>query len=161
MQPRYRPGRAGQNLRDSDGPIRQDPAGIRSTAVVHPAPVAVIKRRLAAANGGRLFPELSEGGLDDKLSASLSKAYGRYRRACGVPDGTDAHSLRRSCIMTLEHNDANNRAIARFVGHQVGILAADVYSGFHSRAQLLAPASKVVYPEAVQAAAAVLVERRV
>ena len=81
--------------------------GIRLVGVTHPAPLAVIKRRSAAktASGnpvGRLFHELSEGGYDDKFSAAVSKAFGRYRRARGVPDGTDNHSFGRTVVTLLE-----------------------------------------------------------
>jgi integrase len=78
-------------------------AGERPVGVVHPAPLAVINRRTAGkAPEDLLFPELTPGGLDKKLSSSPVKAYTRYRRTCDVPDGTDFHSFRRNVVTVLE-----------------------------------------------------------
>ena len=50
-------------------------AGIRYVAITHPAPMAVIRRRLEAISGkAQLFDELTVGGLDMKLSSSAVKA---------------------------------------------------------------------------------------
>lgn len=135
-------------------------AGDRLVGVVHPAPVAALRRRLEGRQPSDiLFPELAPGGLDDKMGASATKAYGRYRRACGVPDGTDFHSYRRNVIDVLEKARVMPVEIARFVGHKVGNMAADTYAG-----QSLSPeaslevAGKVRYPAEVEAAALALVE---
>jgi integrase len=130
-------------------------AGIRYVAVTHPAPLAILKRRMAA-NKVRLFPELSPGGLDDKYSASAVKAYGRYRRACGVPDGTDYHSFRRNVITVLERAGVGQVEIARFVGHKVGTMAGDTYSAGGDRAGALATAKRIRFSKTVEQAAEVL-----
>lgn len=124
-------------------------AGIRFVGVVHPAPLAVLKKR--AKGGGQLFPELKAGGLDDKLSSSAVKAFGRYRRACEVPDGTDFHSFRRNVITALEAAGVNQVAIARFVGHKVGTMAADVYSAGGSKEAAVETARKVLFSASVVA----------
>ena len=131
-------------------------AGERLVAVVHPAPLAVIKRRLPAAKKGtgQLFPELKPGGLDAKFSFSAVKAFGRYRRACGVPDGTDFHSFRRNVITVLEQAGVGQVPIARFVGHKVGTMAGDVYSAGGSKALALEVAAKVRYSSTVEKALA-------
>jgi integrase len=135
-------------------------AGIRSIVATHPAPVAVLKRRLRGLTGAaQLFPELSPGGLDDKLSSSAVKAYGRYRRTCGVPDGTDFHSYRRNVITVLEAARVDQVRIARFVGHEVGTLAADDYSAGGNVVNARATAKKVRYRAAVEAAALALAQR--
>lgn len=103
-------------------------AGIRPVAVTHPAPMAILKRRMDT-QADRLFPELTPGGLDSKYSNSAVKAYGRYRRACGVPDGTDYHSFRRNVITLLERAKVGQVEIARFVGHKIRTMAGDTYSG--------------------------------
>jgi integrase len=104
-------------------------AGIRYVAVAHGAPAAVLKRRLKGRRAeDQMFPELKPGGLDLKLSSSAVKAYGRYRRTCEVPDGTDFHSFRRNVITVLEHARVDQVEIARFVGHKLGTLAGDTYS---------------------------------
>jgi len=138
-------------------PDQKTKAGARYVAVTHPAPMAVIKRRL----GGRkprehLFSELSPGGLDQKLSSSAVKAYTRYRRACQVPDGTDFHSFRRNVVTVLEQARVGQVEIARFVGHKVGTLGGDTYSevGRSGDKELaLEVGRKVRYPAKVEAAA--------
>lgn len=87
------------------------------------------------------------------------KAYGRYRRTCQVPDGTDFHSFRRCVITVLEHADVVQVSIARFVGHKVGTLAADTYSDGGTKALALEVASKVRCGTVVDDAAMVLAER--
>jgi integrase len=126
-------------------------AGIRLVGITHPAPLAVLKRRTAAKKG-RVFPELSEGGYDEKFSAAVSKAFGRYRRACGVPDGTDNHSFRRTVVTLLEAAGVGQVAIARFVGHKVGTLAGDTYSEGGSKANSLETSKRLRYGKKVEAA---------
>jgi len=133
-------------------------AGIRYVAVTHPAPLAILKRRIAA-NKVRLFPELKPGGLDDKFSASAVKAYGRYRRACAVPDGTDYHSFRRNVITVLERAGVGQVEIARYVGHKVGTMAGDTYSAGGDRAGALATAKQIRHSQDVEDAALVLANR--
>jgi integrase len=133
-------------------------AGIRFVAFVHPAPMAVLKRRLRGkAPSDLLFPEMNPGGMDDKLSVSASKAFGRYRRACSVPDGTDFHSLRRNVITALEAAKVDQVSIARFVGHKVGTMAADVYSAGGTRENATETAQKLRHSPEVEAAALALV----
>lgn len=135
-------------------------AGIRYVAVTHPAPLAVLKRRTTkAADTAQLFPELTPGGLDDKLSASAVKAYGRYRRVCGVPDGTDFHSFRRNVVTVLEAAGVAQVPIARYVGHKVGTLAADTYSEGGLKANATVTAAKIRYGDAVEAVALALASK--
>ncbi|MHB1199532.1 MAG: DUF6538 domain-containing protein [Polaromonas sp.] len=134
---------------------------IRFVAVTHAAPRAVLKCRLKGlAGSAQLFPELTPGGLDDKLSASAVKAYGRYRRACAVPDGTDFHSYRRNVITVLEAAGVGQVPINRFVGHKVGTLAGDTYSAGGSKVNAIATAKKIRYSAKVEAAALLLATRR-
>jgi integrase len=133
-------------------------AGVRFVAFVHPAPLAVLQRRTKGrAPGDLLFPEMNPGGMDDKLSVSASKAFGRYRRACSVPDGTDFHSFRRNVVTALEAAKVDQVSIARFVGHKVGTMAADVYSAGGTRETATETAQKLRYPQEVEAAALALV----
>lgn len=133
-------------------PDAKTKAGVRVVAVCHPAPLAVLKRRMTA-EGPALFPELTAGGLDAKLSASGSKAFGRYRRECNVPDGTDFHSFRRNVITALEGAGVGQVAIARFVGHLVGTMAGDVYSAGGSRNNALETAKRLRHGAEVDEAA--------
>lgn len=128
---------------DSD----KNESGNRLIGVVDAGAVAVLKRRCKDRKPGEhLFPELSPGGEDDKLSASAIKAFTRYRRECGVADGADFHSFRRRVVDVLEQAGASQVAIARYVGHKVGTMAGDVYaSGSSSKANTLATAKLVQY----------------
>lgn len=130
-------------------------AGIRPVGVTHGAALAVLARRLGGKQGAEsLFPELTPGGADKKLSSSAIKAYTRYRRACGVPDGTDFHSFRRNCITILEDAGVGQVAIARFVGHKVGTMAGDTYSAGVSKERSLETSRNVRYSAQVEGAAA-------
>ncbi len=136
-------------------------AGIRFVGVTHPTPLAVIQRRIKGkADGAQLFHELNPGGLDDKLSASAVKAYGRYRRSCGVPDGTDFHSYRRNVITILENAGVGQVAISRYVGHKVGTLAGDSYSEGGDRANSLESSRRIKFDPKVEASALVLAQKR-
>ncbi len=140
------------NIRDS-----KTKAGLRFVGVVHPAPLAVLARRSAGRKpGALLFQELKPGGLDMKLSSSAVKAFGRYRRACGVEDGSDFHSFRRNAITALEAAGVGQVAIARFVGHKVGTLAADTYSAGGNRANALATAAVLKFAPEVMGGVALL-----
>ncbi len=135
-------------------------AGIRLVAITHPAPLAVLKRRLKGIKGtAQVFPELTRGGLDKKLSSSAVKAYGRYRRACHVPDGTDFHSFRRNVITVLEAAGVGQVPIARFVGQKVGTLAGDTYSAGGNRKNAVETSKKLRYGAKVEAAASALATR--
>lgn len=133
-------------------------AGIRFVGITHPTPLAVIKRRIKGKSGkAQLFSEFTPGGLDNKLSASAVKAYGRYRRSCDVPDGTDFHSYRRNVITCLENAGVGQVPISRFVGHKVGTMAGDTYSEGGYRANSLETSKKIVFNPEIETAAALLV----
>lgn len=135
-------------------------AGRRFVAVTDPAPVAVLKRRISGLKPKeQIFPELSPGGLDKKLSSSAVKAYVRYRRTCGVPDGTDFHSFRRVVVTVLERAKVDQVSIARFVGHKVGTLAADTYSDGGTEELALELASRIRFTRDIERAALALANR--
>jgi integrase len=133
-------------------------AGIRYVGVTHPAPLAVLKRRMKK-SPERLFMELSPGGKDHKYSSSAVKAFGRYRRACGVPDGTDFHSFRRNVITVLEAARVGQVEIARYVGHKVGTMAGDVYSAGGSKSLAIQVGHKIRFADTSETAAIKLVQR--
>jgi integrase len=145
--------KAGYVLRVTDSKTR---AGIRPVGVVHPIPSTVIARRVKAAKGGRLFPELKPGGTDGKLSHEASKAFGRRRRASGVPGGPDFHSFRRQVATILERAGVVGVPLDRFLGHKTGALATDVYSEGSDAKQALSTAQKIKYSPKVERAARAL-----
>jgi integrase len=133
-------------------------AGTRPVGITHPDALKVLHRRCEGLAGSALlFSELSPGGYDERLSASVSKAYGRYRRACGVPDGTDYHSFRRNVVTVLEAAGVGQVPIARFVGHKVGTLAGDTYSQGGAKQNAVKTSRKIKYTREVEAAVAALV----
>ena len=68
-----------------------------------------------------------------------------WRRECGVPDGTDFHSLRRTFLTLMEHKGTDYIAVARFVGHQIRSMMHAVYSAGASREALLRLADATRY----------------
>jgi len=132
-------------------------AAVRALAVTHWAALEVLQRRTNDKRPGeQLFDELLPGGADGKPSVQASKAFTRYRRECGVPDGTDFHSLRRTFMTLMEHKGVDYVAVARFVGHQVPTMMHAVYSGGVSREALLRVADAVRYGAEVERAVASL-----
>jgi integrase len=128
-------------------------AGNRLIGVVHEAPKRVLARRVKAAKGGRLFPELKPTGIDKKLSHEAAKRFSGYRRACGVEDGPCFHTFRNQVETILERADVPEIRIDRFVGHKTGRIGGDVYSAGGSEAQALDTARHVRYEASVEAAA--------
>lgn len=126
-------------------------AGNRPVVFTHAAPLAVLKRRTKGKKPGeQLFEEAKPGGLDKKYSKDASNYFTRYRRACGVADGTDNHSYRRTVMTLLEHAGIRQVLIARFTGHKVGTLAADTYSEGGSVAQAKEVSKEIRYKAAVE-----------
>jgi integrase len=130
-------------------------AAPRAFAVTHWVALEVLKRRADGKRpDGQLFDELLPSGTDGKPSVQASKAFTRYRRECGVPDGTDYHSLRRTFLTLMEHKGVDFVAVARFVGHQVPTMMHAVYSSGASREALVKVADAVRYHAEVEKAVA-------
>ncbi len=156
------------SLRVSDVTLDQDPeaaiviirqgkteAAKRTIAVTHWAALEVIQRRITGKPaGGQLFDELRPGGPDGKLSWTASKSFTRYRRECGVPDGTDFHSFRRTMLTLMEHKGIDYVAVARMVGHEIPTMMHAVYSAGASREALLKVADATRYSPEVEKAVA-------
>jgi len=133
-------------------------AASRELAVTHWGVLGLLQRRTADKQPeGQLFHELKPSGTDDKPGVQASKAFTRYRRACGVQDGTDFHSLRRVFLTAHERHGTDYVAVARFVGHQIGTVMHQVYSAGASREALVRVAEATRYSPEVEAAVARLV----
>jgi len=128
-------------------------AGVRTITVAHPHAATVIKQRMQGQGAGdSLWPELSPGGYDEKLSWAASKAFGRYRDALKLPRAVDFHSLRRTLITLLENLEVDQVRIARYVGHTLPTLAFSLYSGGSSEKTSLEVARTIRYAPAVEEA---------
>lgn len=128
-------------------------AGVRGIPVVHPAAVAILKRRLKAQKnlGRSIFPECRPGGPDNKLSWHVQKALGRDRDALGFGPEVDFHSTRRSFMTLMEQAGADVVHVQRYVGHNVPTMMHRVYSDGASRDNLRRIAASVKYPAKVEA----------
>jgi len=136
-------------------------AGIRSIAIGHPLPTAIIDERWSVdiEPENQLFPEFKPGGYDQKLSWSVSKAFGRYRDKVGLPRATDFHSLRRTLITRMENLNMDQVKIARYVGHTLPTIAFTVYSGGSSETTNMQVARRIKYEPVVEDAVRSFMER--
>lgn len=128
-------------------------AGVRTIPVVHPAAVAILKRRLEKQQDAStsIFPECRPGGPDNKLSWHVQKALGRDRDRLGFGSDVDFHSTRRSFMTLMENTGADVVHVQRYVGHKVNTLFHKVYSDGASRKSLMKVARLVAYPAKLEA----------
>ena len=123
------PIRGGYTLSIYGGKTR---AATRDLPVLHPIPVAIIKRRIGKRTddpSAYLFPDLVPGGHDNKRSWQVDKAIGRYFRGpIGLPEGVRFHSARANFITVMEEKGIDERWTQRYVGHTQKALIAKVYA---------------------------------
>jgi integrase len=112
-------------------------AGVRRVPV-HPALAAIVARRCKGKPANAfLFHEPGPVRDGRERSMSLSKRFGRYRRALGVHETVDGarhsrvdfHSWRRWFITAARNAGIDRAVVAAVVGHEVGNLTDDIYSG--------------------------------
>jgi integrase len=70
-------------------------------------------------------------------SDSISKAFGRIKRELGYDARYVFHSIRKTVITALQHNDIKPLVIASIVGHETGTVTFDIYSEGASAKQKL------------------------
>lgn len=70
-------------------------------------------------------------------SDSISKAFGRIKREMGYDARYVFHSIRKTVITALQHNDVKPLVIASIVGHETGTITFDIYSDGASSKQKL------------------------
>lgn len=70
-------------------------------------------------------------------SDSISKAFGRIKRELGYDARYVFHSIRKTVITSLQHNDVKPLVIASIVGHETGTVTFDIYSEGASAKQKL------------------------
>ena len=112
-------------------------AGVRRVPI-HADLAAIVTRRCEGAEpASYLFPEAGPAREDRGRSMGPSKRSGRYRQACGVherEDGArhsrvDFHSFRRWFVTAAWNARIDRAVVAAVVGHEVGNITDDTYSG--------------------------------
>jgi integrase len=79
--------------------------------------------------GGLLFPTLTPGGPDSKLSWRISPAFTRLRRQLGITrDRVSFHSLRKSVGTKLEQGRVPESEAVQLLGHEKLSMSYRVYS---------------------------------
>ena len=112
-------------------------AGVRRVPV-HSALAAIVTRRCEGKPANAfLFHEPGPVRDGRERSMALSKRFGRYRQALGVHETVDGarhsrvdfHSWRRWFITAARNAGVDRAVVAAVVGHEVGNLTDDTYSG--------------------------------
>lgn len=136
-------------------------AGVRTIAISHRIPCSILEYRWSddMNTEDQLFPEFKPGGYDEKLSWSVSKAFGRFRDKVGLSRATDFHSLRRSFITMMENLSMDQVKIARYVGHDLPTIAFTVYSGGSSEQTNIEVARGIIYSADVENATTAFLHR--
>lgn len=129
-------------------------AGVRRVPI-HPELAGLVARR-SEGKAPEAFLMSEAGALKPgrERSASFSKRYGHYRRKLGIEDRAegrrhsriDFHSLRRWFVTRARQAGIDRAVVAAVVGHEVGNLTDDTYSGGPSEAQLRACVEAVRLP---------------
>jgi integrase len=133
-------------------------AGLRRVPI-HPGLAAIVARRCEGKPAKAfLFHEPGPVREDRERSMALSKRFGYYRRTLGVHETVngarhsrvDFHSWRRWFITAARNAGVDRAVVAAVVGHEVGNLTDDTYSGGPSEERLRACVEAVQLPGATQ-----------
>jgi integrase len=126
---------------------------MRSIPILHPIPVAVLKRRIGDRSDpdAQLFVEFIPGGPLGSLAWYPSKALGRYRDKVGLGTATDTHSTRRQLITDLVSKGHPLTLVQFYVGHKPQGITAGVYATPTS-AGLRKIAEAITYPPKIERA---------
>ncbi len=128
-------------------------AGERVLPIVHPIPVAILKRRIGkrTAPDAQLFAEFIPGGPMQQLSWHAQKALGRYRDKVGLPAEVDFHSTRRQFASQAELLGIDPLAAERYFGHKPAGLMRGLYAKGSDEA-MRKVANAITYPPKVETA---------
>jgi integrase len=139
-------------------------AGVRRVPI-HSALAAIVTRRCDGKPANAfLFHEPGPKRDGRERSMALSKRFGRYRRTLGVHETADGarhsrvdfHSWRRWFVTTARNAGVDRAVVAAVVGHEVGNLTDDTYSGGPGEKLLRACVEAVRLPGQSVAVGAVL-----
>jgi len=118
-------------------------AGIREIPV-HPSLLATVERLIADSTDGFLLPS-SAGNKYGIRSDSLSKAFGRLKRAQGFGKHHVFHSVRSMVVTLLLRSGVPGPTVANIVGHETGLVTFDVYDEGASPRQKLGALSNLSF----------------
>ncbi|WP_264311993.1 tyrosine-type recombinase/integrase [Pseudomonas putida] len=118
-------------------------AGIREIPI-HPAIQSTVARLIADSADGFLLPS-SAGNQYGIRSDSLSKAFGRLKKAEGYGTQYVFHSVRSMVVTLLVRANVPGPTIANIVGHETGTVTYDVYDEGASPQQKLDALSKLSF----------------
>jgi integrase len=130
-------------------------ASIRVLPVVHPAAVAILKRRKEACKDdalARLFSECAPGGKDRKTSHHVSKAMGRDRDRFKFGPEVNFHSTRKSWAKLTLELGLQKELRQQYIGHEADELIDNTYAqgvGLDTLRKKVAEA--VAYPPELEA----------
>ena len=126
---------------------------------IHLALQSVVTQQQAGKKGtAYVFHEAGPAREGLERSMPASKRFGHYRQRVGVHEreqgrkqsNIDFHSFRRWFITTARNAGIDRATVAAVVGHEVGNITDDVYSGGPSEALLRACVEAVKLPEGAQ-----------
>jgi integrase len=133
----------------------KSPSGVRSIPILHPIPVAVLRRRINKRKdpAAQLFEEFKPGPEQHgaKMSFYPQKALGRLRDRLGFGPEVDFHSCRRNFATTMEAKRVYPPALVRYLVHNPPGLSFGLYAKGEDEA-LRDVARAVAYPAKVERA---------
>lgn len=104
---------------------------------IHPSLESLIEQLVKNADDGDYLIHSSGGNKYGIRSDNISKAFTRIKRELGYDYRHVFHSIRKTVITTLQHNDVKPLIIASIVGHETGTITFDIYSDGASPKQKL------------------------
>jgi len=95
---------------------------------IHPSLSPLVEQLVKNADSDGYLIHTSGGNKYGIRSDSISKAFGRIKKELGYDPRYVFHSIRKTVITALQHNDVKPLVIASIVGHETGTITFDVYS---------------------------------
>lgn len=95
---------------------------------IHPALQPEIDEMVKNVDSEGYLIHSSGGNKYQIRSDNISKAYGRIKTKMGYDKRHNFHSIRRTVITTLHHNNVPPLTLSSIVGHETGTITFDVYS---------------------------------
>lgn len=95
---------------------------------IHPSLNPLVEQLVKNADSDGYLIHTSGGNKYGIRSDSISKAFGRIKKELGYDARYVFHSIRKTVITALQHNDVKPLVIASIVGHETGTVTFDIYS---------------------------------